>query len=141
MIAHRTLIRSEFLDLMGFTFPAGYQRILLSKDVRHVAADMLGELADQLLAAHGLSRADVNHWVLHSAGRRVIERAQRRLGLPDAALVHARRVLRHYGNMSSATVLFVLQDLLETAKPRPGEWGLMVALGPGFAAEGALLRW
>ena len=141
VIAHRTLVRPEFLDLMGFTFPAGYQRILLSKDVRHVAADMLAELADQLLNAHGLTRADVNHWVLHSAGRRVIERAQRQLGLSDAALGPARAVLRHYGNMSSATVLFVLQDLLETAKPRMGDWGMMIALGPGFAAEGALLRW
>lgn len=141
VVAHRTLVRPEFLDLMGFTFPAGFQRILLSKDVRHVAVDMLAELADQLLAAHGLPRADVDHWVLHSAGRRVIERAQRQLGLSDAALAHARAVLRHYGNMSSATVLFVLQELLETANPRAGDWGVMIALGPGFAAEGALLRW
>ncbi len=141
VVAHRTLVRSEFLDLMGFTFPAGYQRILLSKDVRHVAADMVAELADQLLAAHGLTRADVDHWVLHSAGRRVIERAQRQLGLSDDALAHARTVLHDYGNMSSATVLFVLQHLLETANPRTGDWGVMIALGPGFAAEGALLRW
>ena len=141
VLGHRTLVRSEYLDLMGFTFPAGYQRILLSKDVRHVAADMLGELADQLLADHGLVRADVDHWVLHSAGRRVIERAQRQLGLPDAALAPARAVLRHYGNMSSATVLFVLRELLETANPHAGDWGVMIALGPGFAAEGALLRW
>ena len=141
VLAHRTLVQPEFLDLMGFTFPAGYQRILLSKDVRHVAADMLAKLADQLLAAQGLTRTDVDHWVLHSAGRRVIERAQRQLGLSDAALAHARAVLRHYGNMSSATVLFVLQTLLETGNPRAGDWGVMIALGPGFAAEGALLRW
>jgi alkylresorcinol/alkylpyrone synthase len=139
--AHRTLVRSEFLDLMGFTFPAGYQRILLSKDVRHVAADMLAELADGLLTAHGLARADVKHWVLHSAGRRVIEHAQRRLGLSDTALAPARAVLRRYGNMSSATVLFVLRELLETVKPQADDWGVMIALGPGFAAEGALLRW
>ncbi len=141
VVAHRTLVRPEFLDLMGFTYPAGYQRILLSKDVRHVAADMLAELLDQLLANRGLTRTDVDHWILHSAGRRVIERAQRQLGLSDAALAHARAVLRHYGNMSSATVLFVLQDLLETANPQASDWGVMIALGPGFAAEGALLRW
>ena len=141
VVAHRTLVRSEFLDLMGFTFPAGFQRILLSKDVRHVAATMLGELADQLLAEQSLTRAQVDHWVLHSAGRRVLERAQRQLGLSDAALAHARAVLRRYGNMSSATVLFVLQELLQTAHPQSGDWGVMIALGPGFAAEGALLRW
>jgi alkylresorcinol/alkylpyrone synthase len=43
--------------------------------------------------------------------------------------------------MSSATVLFVLDEMLRTGRPEPGDWGLMIALGPGFAAEGALLRW
>jgi alkylresorcinol/alkylpyrone synthase len=50
-------------------------------------------------------------------------------------------VLQEYGNMSSATVVFVLDDLLRSGEPVPGDWGLMIALGPGFAAEGALLRW
>ena len=53
----------------------------------------------------------------------------------------SRHVLRQYGNMSSATILFVLEETLRTAQPIPGEWGLMIGLGPGFAAEGALLRW
>jgi alkylresorcinol/alkylpyrone synthase len=141
IVAHRTLVRPEFLDLMGFTFPGGYQRILLSKDIRHIAADMLAELADQLLTAHCLTREDVRHWVLHSAGRRVIERVQRQLHLSDGALAATRAVLRQYGNMSSATVLFVLHQLLQTANPQRGDWGAMIALGPGFAAEGALLRW
>jgi len=141
MVAHRTLVRPEYLELMGFTFPAGYQRILLSKDIRHVASEMMAELATGLLHDRGLTRADVQHWILHSAGRRVIERAQRQLGLSDGDLAPARAVLRHYGNMSSATVLFVLRHLLQTAHPQAGEWGVMIALGPGFAAEGALLRW
>ncbi len=141
IVAHRTLVRPEYLDLMGFTFPAGHQRILLSKDIRHIAADMLGELVGQLLDVQGLSRAAVRHWVLHSAGRRVIERAQRQLDLSDEDLAPTRDVLRRHGNMSSATVLFVLRQLLTTASPWPDEWGVMVALGPGFAAEGALLRW
>lgn len=141
IMAHRTLVRPEFLELMGFTFPAGYQRILLSKDIRHIASDMLAELADNLLLAHGLNRTDVRQWVLHSAGRRVIERAQRQLGLSDSDLAPVRSVLRRYGNMSSATVLFVLQEVLNAGTTRVGDWGLMIALGPGFAAEGALLRW
>jgi len=141
IVAHRTLMRPEYLDLMGFTYPGGFQRILLSKDIRHLAAEMMGELTDALLCEHGLGRADIRHWALHSAGRRVLEQAQRRLDLPEAALAPARAVLRQYGNMSSATVLFVLRELLRTATPRAGEWGVMMALGPGFAAEGALLRW
>jgi alkylresorcinol/alkylpyrone synthase len=56
-------------------------------------------------------------------------------------MAHARAVLREHGNMSSATILFVLERLLRLEQPLPGEWGLMIGLGPGFAAEGALLRW
>ncbi len=141
IVAQRTLIRSEFLDLMGFTYPGGRQRILLSKDVRHIAADMLGELIQELLAGQALTRGDVRHWVLHSAGHRVLEHAQRELGFTDEDLRPARSVLRQYGNMSSATVLFVLQELLEHGRPQTGDWGVMAALGPGFGAEGALLRW
>jgi alkylresorcinol/alkylpyrone synthase len=50
-------------------------------------------------------------------------------------------VLRRYGNMSSATILFVLDETLREESPIPGDWGVMIGLGPGFAAEGALLRW
>jgi alkylresorcinol/alkylpyrone synthase len=63
------------------------------------------------------------------------------LELDESALTHARGVLKEYGNMSSATILFVLERMLRYEAPVPGEWGLLVGLGPGFAAEGALLRW
>jgi alkylresorcinol/alkylpyrone synthase len=63
------------------------------------------------------------------------------LDLDEAALTHARGVLKEYGNMSSATILFVLERMLRHESPVPGEWALLVGLGPGFAAEGALLRW
>lgn len=141
ILASRTLLRPEYLDLMGFTFPAGRQRILLSKDIRHIATDMMAEWIEIVLKERGLRRADIRHWVLHSAGQRVLERAQRDLGLSDADLAGPRAVLRQYGNMSSATVLFVLHEVLERGRPAPDDWGIMLALGPGFAAEGALLRW
>ncbi len=141
IVATRTLIRPEFLDLMGFTFPAGRPRILLSKDIRHVAVDMLGELVDGLLKDHDLGRPEVCRWILHSAGYRILDRAQHDLGFSDADLAAPRAVLRQYGNLSSATVLFVLREVLERQQPAAGDWGLMAALGPGFAAEGALLRW
>lgn len=63
------------------------------------------------------------------------------LELGEAEVAHSRAVLRRYGNMSSATVVFVLEEMLRREAPVDGEWGLMIALGPGFAAEGALLRW
>jgi predicted naringenin-chalcone synthase len=141
IVATRTLLRPEYLGLMGFTFPAGRQRILLSKDIRHVAADMMSEWTEAVLKEQGLRRTDIRHWVLHSAGQRVLERAQRDLGFSDADLAAPRAVLRQYGNMSSATILFVLREVLDRNRPARGDWGVMLALGPGFAAEGALLRW
>lgn len=141
LVDTRTLLKSEYLDLMGFTYPGGRPRILLSKDIRHIAAAMLGELSETMLTENGLKQREIRFWVLHSAGRRVIEKAKDLLGLSARDLRFSRRVLRNFGNMSSATVLFVLDAVLQSKEPRPGDWGFLAALGPGFAAEGILLRW
>ena len=141
ILGHRTLFRPEYLPAMGFTYPGGRPRVILSKDVRRVGAVMMREMAEVLLASQGLKRGDVRAWVLHSAGRRVIERAQKLMDLSEADVAAPRAVLRRYGNMSSVTVVFVLEEVTRTVQPNPGDWGVMIALGPGFAAEGALLRW
>jgi alkylresorcinol/alkylpyrone synthase len=141
ILAHRTLFRPEHLEAMGFEYPGGRPRVVLSKDVRRIGAVMMGEMARALMDTQGLKREDVRHWILHSAGRRVLDRARVLLGLDEDALAHARAVLREYGNMSSATILFVLERALRLESPVPGEWGVLIGLGPGFAAEGALLRW
>jgi alkylresorcinol/alkylpyrone synthase len=141
IVEHRTMFRSEHLGAMGFEYPGGRPRVVLSKDVRRIGAGMMKEMADALLATHGLKQEDIAHFVLHSAGRRVIEQVGKLMELDESRLVHSRNVLQRYGNMSSATVVFVLDDLLRSREAAPGDWGLMIALGPGFAAEGALLRW
>jgi predicted naringenin-chalcone synthase len=141
IISQQSFFRSEHLSAMGFEFPGGRQRVVLSKDVRRIGAAMMKEMAERLMESQGLKREDVRHFVLHSAGRRVIEQARRLLGLDDSQVAHSRHVLKHFGNMSSATVLFVLEETLRAGQPVTGDWGLMIALGPGFAAEGALLRW
>jgi len=137
----RTLFRSEHLPAMGFEYPGGRPRVVLSKEVRRIGAQMMMEMADTLMATHGLKRVDVRHFVLHSAGRRVIEQVRKLMELEETQVAHSREVLRTFGNMSSATVVFVLDEMLRSGEPAPGDWGVMIALGPGFAAEGALLRW
>jgi predicted naringenin-chalcone synthase len=141
IVTTRTLFRSEHLPAMGFEYPGGRPRVVLSKEVRRIGASMMGEMARLLMETQGLKRDAVAHWVLHSAGRRVLDRARELLDLTDAQMAPARGVLREYGNMSSATILFVLDRLLRAEVAVPGDWGLMIGLGPGFAAEGALLRW
>ncbi len=141
VVAHRTLFRSEHLGAMGFDYPGGRPRVILSKEVRRLAPLMMGAIAAALMQEQGLKSEDIKHWILHSAGRYVLDRAGSTLGLSHDALAPSRAVLRHHGNMSSATVVFVLEETLRTCQPLPRTWGLMIALGPGFAAEGALVRW
>src|SRR5216684_647263 len=141
IVEHRTIFRSEHLGAMGFEYPGGRPRVVLSKDVRRIGAGMMKEMADALLASHGLKKEAIAHFVLHSAGRRVIEQVGKLMELDESRLVHSRHVLQKYGNMSSAAVVFVLNELMQAKEAVPGDWGLMIALGPGFAAEGALLRW
>ena len=81
----------------------------------------------------------VRHWAVHPGGRSILDRVQERLGLDDEQLAPAREVLRSFGNMSSATVLFVLQRILDHEHPQPGERVAAMAFGPGLTAESALL--
>jgi predicted naringenin-chalcone synthase len=141
IIEHRTLFRSEHLPAMGFEYPGGRPRVVLSKEIRRIGAAMMREMAEMLMASQGLKKEDVRHFILHSAGRRVIEQARKLMDLGEGDIAPSRHVLRHFGNISSATVVFVLDEVLRRAQPVSGDWGLMIALGPGFAAEGALLRW
>lgn len=106
IIQHQTIFRSEHLSAMGFEYPGGRPRVVLSKEVRHIGATMVKGMADALMAAQGLKKRDVQHFILHSAGRRVIEQAAELMELDANQAAHSRHVLRHYGNMSSATVLF-----------------------------------
>ncbi|MFD5215240.1 type III polyketide synthase [Microbacterium sp. NPDC058345] len=81
----------------------------------------------------------VAHWAIHPGGRSILDRVQDRLALSDAQLAPAREVLRAYGNMSSATVLFVLRSILEDEGTRAGGRVAAMAFGPGLTAESALL--
>ncbi len=96
---------------------------------------------DAFLAAHRLARRDVRHWVAHTGGPKVLEAFRRGLDLPEEAIARSWRSLREVGNLSSASVLFVLGDLLDSGEAREGDVGLLAAMGPGFSAELVLLRW
>jgi len=96
---------------------------------------------DTLLARNGLSRADVSHWGVHPGSSKILDYVQQRIGLAEDALNPSRKVLADYGNMSSATILFVLDELQRQRKPKQGEWGVLMSFGPGLTMESALVRW
>jgi alkylresorcinol/alkylpyrone synthase len=116
-------------------------KVVLSPRVPEVIEANVGRDVDRFLADHGLARADVHHWVAHTGGPKVLEAFRRSLALPDAALARSWRSLAEVGNLSSASVLFVLGDLLDAGEARPGDVGLLAAMGPGFSSELLLLRW
>lgn len=78
---------------------------------------------------------------MHPGGRKVIDEVKKDIGLTDEQLQFSRNVLRNYRNMSSPTVMYVLDEVVRRGDPLPGDRGVMVALGPGMAAEAALLKW
>lgn len=129
------------LEKVGFGQREGKLRIILDASIRDVAAGLIERALGPLLERNGLKPADIRFWVAHPGGRKVIDNVERELGLTSEQLRFSRKVLREYGNMSSATVMFVLDEVARAGEPRPGDWGVMVALGPGMAAETALLRW
>jgi len=125
---------------VGFDQREGRLRIILAPTIRDLAPPIVNKVLNELLPPHGLARADVRHWVMHPGGRKVIDRIQAELGMSDDQVAISRSVLRNYGNMSSPTVLFVLNEVMQNGT-QPGDRGVLLALGPGFAAEAALLEW
>ena len=131
----------DLQDLVGFEHREGRLRIILAAEIRDVGPALAQRALNELFASRGIEPADIAHWVLHPGGRKVIDRVQDTLGLSDGDVALSRHVLRNYGNMSSPTVLFVLHEVLERNAARPGDRGVLLALGPGLAAEAALLEW
>jgi len=141
IIDFETFIDTEHIEEVGLQHRDGKLRIVLGASIQHLAGPMVETALQQLLQRHGLSRSDVGFWVVHPGGRKVIDNVQKHFRMTDAQLRFSRTVLRNCGNMSSPTVMFVLEEVVRSGDPRPGDWGVMIALGPGMAAEVALLRW
>jgi alkylresorcinol/alkylpyrone synthase len=141
VVATRSVFYPETEWVMGWEIVDDGFKVLLSAKVPEVVAENLGGDVDRFLADQGLGRGDVDHWLAHTGGPKVLEAIRGALGLPEAALARSYRSLREVGNLSSASVLFVLGDHLDSGEAREGDVGLVAAMGPGFAAELALLRW
>jgi len=126
--------------LMGFRLRNSGLQIILDRGLGSFVRREVRAAVDGFLAGAGLRREDVLAWILHPGGRRIVEAMVEELGLQPADLAPTEAVLREHGNMSSVTVLFVLDELLRHRRPAPGTLGVLGAFGPGFAAELALLE-
>lgn len=141
VLATRSCFYPDTEWVMGWDVVDTGFKVVLSARVPEVIEAHLGADVDAFLAAVGLDRSRIRHWVAHTGGPKVLEAFRASLGLPRAALERSYRSLRDVGNLSSASVLFVLADHLAAGEAREGDLGLLAAMGPGFGAELLLLQW
>jgi alkylresorcinol/alkylpyrone synthase len=141
VIATRSVLYPGSERTMGWDIVDSGFKIVLSPTIPDLIREHLGRDVDSFLERHGLERSEISHWIAHTGGNRVLDAIATALELAPGALERSWRLLAATGNLSSASVLFVLRDLLDSRDARPGDLGVMLAMGPGFCAELALLRW
>jgi alkylresorcinol/alkylpyrone synthase len=127
-------------EIMGWNVVNAGFEVVFSSRIPTIVREEFRPLLEQFLAQHGLSQADLGRYLLHPGGAKVVQAYQESLQLADADLIVSRAVLREYGNMSSATIFFVMQQALATQPLAKDELGLLAVFGPGFSAELGLIR-
>ncbi len=141
IVATRSTLYPDSERVMGWDISEKGFNIVLSRDVPDVVRQNLRRDVDEFLTDNGLSRADIGSWVIHTGGPKVLEATADALELPESALSASWDCLRKTGNLSSASVLFVLEEVMANRRPAAGTWGILAAMGPGFCSELVLLKW
>jgi predicted naringenin-chalcone synthase len=127
-------------DQMSWTITDEGFMMGLSPRVPVTLSRNIKPVMERLLAPQGLTTRDITHWLVHPGGPSILEAIQRKLELAPEQMALAWDTLRDYGNCSSATVLIMLDALLRAGTAKPGEWGVMMAFGPGLTLETCLMR-
>ena len=140
VVDSRSRLYPDTEDHLGWHVGDSGFRIVLSAGLAGVVGEHLGDDVAGLLEDHDLKARDVARWVVHAGGPRILEAVQEALDLDDVALEHSRASLAAVGNLSSASVLHVLDATMREGAP-PGSPGVLLAFGPGVSAEIVLLRW
>jgi alkylresorcinol/alkylpyrone synthase len=128
-------------EVMGWSISEKGFNIVLSPDVPKVVVENLGRNVDDFLAAHKMKRSDIGSWIMHTGGPRVLDATAEALGLSRDDLEVSWEALRRVGNLSSASVLVVLDEIMKHRRPPAGTRSILAAMGPGFCAEMLLLEW
>jgi alkylresorcinol/alkylpyrone synthase len=147
VLATEALFFHDTERVMGWDVSGSGLKVVLSADVPRLAREELSDGIRSFLGRHCHTPADIDHWVCHPGGPKVLTSLQDGLGLSDDPFALTWQSLREVGNLSSASVLLVLRGTMSAGAadpggaPEPGHHGLMVAMGPGFCAEMLLLEW
>ena len=115
-------------------------RNVLGKRVPVIGARTVAEVTQRLLERNGLTQKQISRWAVHPGGTSVLDGVQRAFNFENNELLHSYNIFKHYGNMSSPSVMFVLEQIIEKDRPEPGQYGLLLAFGAGFSAFAILVR-
>lgn len=126
--------------MMGFNLVNSGLQMILDKEVPQKIADHFPKIIHPFLEKNNLTIEDVNHLIFHPGGKKIVQTVEELFGVLGKNIDDTKEVLRLYGNMSSATVLYVLERFMDR-NPKKGERGIMLSFGPGFSAQRILLEW
>ncbi len=129
------------LDAMGFDLRDSGFHILLSKDVPLMVRQQIRGIVEHFLSGYGLTLSHISAFILHPGGQKMLSYIEEELNLSSDDTRFSWEILEEYGNLSSATILFILHEWLTKKEMRQGDYGLAIAFGPGFTAELLLLQW
>ena len=141
ILGHQSSFYRNTEHLMGWDISEEGFQIVLSPDVPEAILKNLPRDVDTFLKRFGMTRADIGTWIMHTGGPKVLDASAEALGLPREAFAPSWDSLRNNGNMSSASVLLVLEDYMLNRRPAKGTYSILAAMGPGFCSELVLLRW
>lgn len=141
VVATRSHLYPGTEQLLGWEIGATGFRVVIDAGVPDIVRGHFGRHLRAFLAEHELTVDDIGTWICHPGGPRILSAVSESLGLSDDALDSSRRSLAAVGNMSSVSVLHILEGVRARREPEPGTWGLLLAMGPGFCSELVLLRW
>ncbi len=141
VVASRSLFFPDTEEIMGWEVEDTGFRVVLTGGIPDLIRRELRGAVDGFLAEHGLRRPDVGHWIAHTGGPKVLRAMEESLELAPDALARSWTSLAEVGNLSSASVLFVAGDFLDADVARPGDYGVLLSMGPGFCGELVLLQW
>ena len=141
VVATRSAVYPDSARALGWRLGDDGFRIELTTELSAVVERGLAGSVTEFLAGHGLTTDDISAWICHPGGPKVLDAARDSLKLPESALAQSRASLAADGNLSSASVLRILERVASGPAIKPGSFGMMIGLGPGVSAELILLRW
>jgi alkylresorcinol/alkylpyrone synthase len=141
LVASTQVFYPDTQDVMGWKISEKGFQVVLSPEVPNVVLNNLGKNVDDFLASRGLKRSDIGSWIMHTGGPKVLEATAEALGLKNGELDVSWQALKRVGNLSSGSVLVVLDEVMKNRRPAPGTKSILAAMGPGFCAEMSLLEW